>query len=1093
MAKKKKGDTYYERNYKELDKLIQQYRENIYVNRLFGNSDLNILRNIETGITKHRLRYYQMDGLIVLDNILKVNEDNNIKKELLDIVDDETGKKAPFIGYEMATGSGKTMLMGASIYFLNKKYGIKNFLIITPASTDIYQKTIRNFTVGNFESVWADDTPFKFNIITGDNYTQNLFYDEKKDVNIFIFNISKFGANAVNTSSTWESAIWKDKEGNSISIKEFLKNEKLVIITDEAHHAQNIASNKIIKSFHPDMVLEFTATAVEKEKSENKKNQTIAYKYDIRNFLEDGHGKLVRAIAINTEEKSSKNEITNTEKQKLITLMLIHLLKKKSVLLDDKSKSIKPLAFIKVKNDTKFTQKVFDYITQEIFEDSENISIILEKIKDPDLEITTLLWEMYEKDYRKDINALKKDIKNSVQTSIFYHGKSDKETEKKFVEIRKNEIEIVVYMQRLDEGIDLPNIYSMAVINDTSNDFKTSVKQIIGRGVRLPKNEREFDNEENLLKANSEKLHIVCDQGKNFEEVIEAIQQEFGLNSKYLAFDKPKEKITNKAKSHILKGKYLPHIKAEYIVKEGIQLIDLIRNISSVTDSYLKDNCFESDDGTGDFFIKYRPNSFFMEIDVFSDKKVYHKQIQQSGGKKTQLLIQDSDINSIYSFACKNLYCMPDNSEIRGYFKSYIETLNNKGLMFYKIDEADEKLALNNFISSFSWFYRSYIEKHYYKLNFRELNEDDSWNLSQQFSDYDIKLPKDQIKNKARLKYKDDEKKLHELINGGYNFYGYEKSIYDYDKFDSYTEYQFAEYVNEVLKTIQEENKPFWVRNQRNIYFTYGSRKYYPDFIVFKDRYIYVVETKGEIYSDQKKNILLKKLDDVPGENGIEGYKGVLVFSSQMDKTSDGNIDWEKFIEEAEEIHKKINEEISYIDNPNEDDKFKKYLPVYDGERAYKKFIKKNKTAKCSGWLEVEERDYAESIYLLKVEDGNLYPKYKVGDFIYLDSNYDINQINNKLVLIHNKNIDEKWYGKKPKDKEEMNKQEDLEEVKNMYGSNISLNFIEIDVRKSVGELFGRNVLILKDLENKKNIELNDVKSAGDIEIMGIEIKEGNL
>lgn len=180
MAKKKKGDTYYERNYKELDKLIQQYRENIYVNRLFGNSDLNILRNIETGITKHRLRYYQMDGLIVLDNILKVNEDNNIKKELLDIVDDETGKKAPFIGYEMATGSGKTMLMGASIYFLNKKYGIKNFLIITPASTDIYQKTIRNFTVGNFESVWADDTPFKFNIITGDNYTQNLFYDEKK-------------------------------------------------------------------------------------------------------------------------------------------------------------------------------------------------------------------------------------------------------------------------------------------------------------------------------------------------------------------------------------------------------------------------------------------------------------------------------------------------------------------------------------------------------------------------------------------------------------------------------------------------------------------------------------------------------------------------------------------------------------------------------------------------------------------------------------------------------------------------------------------------------------------------------------------------
>ena len=30
--------------------------------------------------------------------------------------------------------------------------------------------------------------------------------------------------------------------------------------------------------------------------------------------------------------------------------------------------------------------------------------------------------------------------------------------------------------------IDLPNIYTMAVINDNESNFKTSVKQIIGRG-----------------------------------------------------------------------------------------------------------------------------------------------------------------------------------------------------------------------------------------------------------------------------------------------------------------------------------------------------------------------------------------------------------------------------------------------------------------------------------------------------------------------------------------------------------------------------------------------------------------------------------
>ena len=35
-------------------------------------------------------------------------------------------------------------------------------------------------------------------------------------------------------------------------------------------------------------------------------------------------------------------------------------------------------------------------------------------------------------------------------------------------------------------------------------------------------------------------------------------------------------------------------------------------------------------------------------------------------------------------------------------------------------------------------------------------------------------------------------------------------------------------------------------------------KKYYPDFIVFKDDYIYVIETKGEVFSDTKKNMLLK-------------------------------------------------------------------------------------------------------------------------------------------------------------------------------------------------------------------------------------------
>jgi len=592
MAKAKQPTSYFQEHSKLLQRVIDDYRANSATINLFATNDCAIFNIIETGITKHPLRKYQMEALYILDYLLRCNDGNAEKKHLLEEIDKDTKAKAPFLSYEMATGSGKTMLMGASTYFLNQKFNIKNFLIITPASTDIYQKTIRNFTVGGYDSVWADDTPFTFNVITGDNYTQNLFFDDSKDANIFIFNISKFGTNATNTEKTWESAVWQDKDGNNISIKEFLKGEKLVIITDEAHHHQTPAAKKIINNFHPTAVLEFTATAVEAERGQEKKNQQIVYKYDIRRFLEDGHGKLVRAVALANEVKKTKDVILQSEKLKLITLFFIHLLKKKAVLLDPKCKELKPLAFVKVKEDTPYTQKVFDYVRNDLANDLDNINIILDKVKSQDLEITGLLTDLFNDTYKGNLELLRSDIQKAATNTIFYYGNSDKETEKKFHNIRKNEVEVVVYMQRLDEGIDLPNIYTMAVINDTETNFKTSVKQIIGRGVRLNKDVREFDGEPNPLIQQAEKLHIVCDQGKNFEEVITAIQQEFGLNNKYLSFDKPKRPIINKAKSELLKGKYVPHIKADFKAQEGVSLINLINDYDTVVAKYTDDNCF---------------------------------------------------------------------------------------------------------------------------------------------------------------------------------------------------------------------------------------------------------------------------------------------------------------------------------------------------------------------------------------------------------------------------------------------------------------------------------------------------------------------
>lgn len=891
-----------------------------------------------------------------------------------------------------------------------------------------------------------------------------MFFDSKKDANIFIFNISKFGGNATNTKLTWESAVWKDDKGNSISIKQFLEDKKLIIITDEAHYAQTKAASKIIKNFHPEAVLEFTATAIENEKGLEKKNQTIIYKYDIRRFLEDGHGKLVRAVALATESSGRQAEVSNNEKLKLITLFMIHLLKKEAVLLDPKSKGIKPIAFVKVKNDTHYTQKVFDYIKKDLANDIENINIILDKIKAQDLEITTLLTEQFKKKYQSKIKVLRDNIQKVAMTSIFYYGQSDKETEKKFANIRKNEVEIVVYMQRLDEGIDLPNIYSMAVINDTETDFKTSVKQIIGRGVRLNKDKREFDDEKDLLKTNAEKLHIVCDQRKNFEEVIVAIQQEFGLNSKYLTFDKVRKPIINSAKSDLLAGKYLPHIKADLKAKQNVNLVSLITNIPGITTKFIEDNCFEGENDKIKRFLKYRPEQFFLEVDIFSDKYVYHKQIKEKGGRQETLHITEKELKQIYGIVQRYLPCLPDTETTIKAFNNYIDTFNQIGLQYYKLDDSDEKLALKLFVDAFSFYYRNKIEKDYFILYFHTLSDEDNWSLKREFRDYELKIPEDQINNKMRLKVKDKQKFI-ELIESQYHFYGYEKSIYDYEKFDSYTEMQLAEYADKILVDVAKEKKTFWIRNQRNVYFNYGSKKYYPDFILFKDEMIYVIETKGEIFADTKKNALLKKLDEVLGDGTIKGFKGLLVFSSQMEKMGSNYISWDQFIEESELTLARQQSADQLISDPQPDERFIKYIPVYSPQKAFLKFKKNAKTAKPEGWLLIKDNNekLPETVFATQVKGQALLPKYPHNGWIILNHSTIYDEVAVKPTLVHDKRIVDDYEG------------------------NCTIRKIELKEVKADGKLFGEkqiNLIPINPIYEQITIEnITD----GEISIVGIE------
>jgi len=530
-------------------------------------------------------------------DLLRLKKNKHIAP-LLEEVDNETNRKAPFIGFEMATGSGKTMLMGATVYYLNKMHAVKNFLIITPhGSSEIYKKTIKNFRKDAAETVWNENVEFNFNLVTGDNYkdTKDLFHNEA-EANIFIFNLDKFGANAKQTKKEWEGSIWKDEEGNTISLLDFLSQSELVIITDEAHHAQNRASKNIIKQFKPTVVLEYTATAVEDSSSEEKKNQTIVYKYDIKRFLDDGYGKLCRLLALpgDLRNRGRQPELIDLEKYKLLTFFLVHLLKKKALANDKSYRGVKTIGFVKVKNLIAFSRIVEKYIKEELSTDTENLILVLDKAKTEDVETTNLIVKMFEKDFNSDISHLQKEIEEVAATTILLHNESDQIVRKKFDHIQRNNVEVVVFIDMLNEGIDMPNIYSMVVINDNPTQFKRSIKQIIGRGVRLKNEKRIYDDlADNDLLGQTEKLHIICDKGAAFEDVVLQIQKEFGLNDKTFGMEHGEEQvIENISKSDLLKGLQIPKIKIELKRKPGAAIMEIIENYEKVINDFFEHNSF---------------------------------------------------------------------------------------------------------------------------------------------------------------------------------------------------------------------------------------------------------------------------------------------------------------------------------------------------------------------------------------------------------------------------------------------------------------------------------------------------------------------
>jgi len=175
----------------------------------------------------------------------------------------------PSLCFTLATGVGKTRLMGAFITYLYLTGKSRHFFVLSPNKT-IYEKLIADFSPESPKYVFKGIAEFAANpplIVTGDNYESGVgvrFESGRSadlfgsDVHINIFNVDKINKEE---SPRGKPRMKRLQETIGESYYAYLSRlDDLVLLMDEAHRYRASAGANAIDGLKPILGLELTAT-----------------------------------------------------------------------------------------------------------------------------------------------------------------------------------------------------------------------------------------------------------------------------------------------------------------------------------------------------------------------------------------------------------------------------------------------------------------------------------------------------------------------------------------------------------------------------------------------------------------------------------------------------------------------------------------------------------------------------------------------------------------------------------------------------------------------------------------------------------------
>lgn len=357
----------------------------------------------------------------------------------------------PSLCFALATGVGKTRLMGAFIAYLFRAHQIRHFFVLAPNLT-IYDKLIKDFTPNTpkyvFEGLheFATRSPW---LLTGDNYEQmNIGAIElQNDVIVNIFNISKVNSEVRGGRSP---RIRRLSEYIGQSYFDYLAElDDLVLLLDESHRYRATAGARAINELKPILGLELTATPKATGTS-GQPFKNVIYSYPLSKAMADG---FVKEPAVTTRENFSEKNYTSEqlERLKLEDGALVH--ENTKVHLEAYAREtgepfLKPFMLVVAQDTTHADQ--------------------LKKLIDDD----GFLAGRYKGKVITVHSKLSGELNDDALQSLLN------------VESADEPVEIVIHVNKLGEGWDVKNLYTIVPLRASASEILT--EQTIGRGLRLP-------------------------------------------------------------------------------------------------------------------------------------------------------------------------------------------------------------------------------------------------------------------------------------------------------------------------------------------------------------------------------------------------------------------------------------------------------------------------------------------------------------------------------------------------------------------------------------------------------------------------------